>query len=659
MADMLAVDNPKLGTFREQFKAAVQANKEWRDRAKEDYEFYFGKQWSDADLTALHRHKRPAITINRIRPLVNLLSGYQRLNRYEPDFLPRTADDIELCKVRKGVTKYVFDSCHFNREESRVFMDGVIGGIGWFEVSYDYDYAAMDGKAIIRRVSPFDIYLDPESREPDMSDAEYLCRCRWVDKAVLIKTYPEHQEEIEAFTQRYDVDEVTYDEDLEPLWYSKDLKKARLIEHWYKEHTVKEYYVLGPGQVVDVLPPGITPIQVFRVPQTNIRCAVYLADVLLEDIPSPYKHGCFPFAPFYAYYLGEGDEPAGVVRDLVDVQREENKRRSQLLHLINTMANRGWFVRKTEMDAMKKLKEAGSEPGVVVPFVNDKPQAFDMGQLPTAFAGLEQQASGDFRTISGINEAMLGEEIPGGTSGRAIEMRQRQAVTQVAGLFDNLRQTKELILRLLWGTPGQPGIIPQFYTEQKTFRIIGENGQPNFITVNQRQLAGYDMLGRAIYQTLNDLSTGEFDIVVSEVAATPTQRIAQFYAMLELAKVLPPGTIPVDMIIDMSDFTNKEELKQRLQQQAQMAAQQQPANKVSESISFKDLPPEGQVQMAAQAGIQLTPQAAMQQQLMQQAQRQAQMRQPVQRPAVPGTSSGQGSGLVPQGMAVQAMQAAL
>ena len=44
--------------------------------------------------------------------------------------------------------------------------------------------------------------------------------------------------------------------------------------------------------------------------------------------------------------------------------------------------------------------------------------------------------------------------------------------------------------------------------------------------------------------------------------------------------------------------------------QVQPVQKEAPANKVSESISFKDLPPDGQVQMAKQAGINLQPSVA-------------------------------------------------
>lgn len=57
---------------------------------------------------------------------------------------------------------------------------------------------------------------------------------------------------------------------------------------------------------------------------------------------------------------------------------------------------------------------------------------------------------------------------------------------------------------------------------------------------------------------------------------------------------------------------HEELLAQQKQQQAQQGGGQngqEQQNKVSESISFKDLPPEGQAQMAAQAGIKLDPQS--------------------------------------------------
>jgi len=48
-------------------------------------------------------------------------------------------------------------------------------------------------------------------------------------------------------------------------------------------------------------------------------------------------------------------------------------------------------------------------------------------------------------------------------------------------------------------------------------------------------------------------------------------------------------------------------LHMQAHEQAAAAKQNKPQNKVSQSISFKDMPPDGQTQMAAEVGIQLSP----------------------------------------------------
>lgn len=138
---------------RKWFQAAVDSGKKWQTEAKEDFEFAAGKQWTDDEIKQFQEDGRLAITINRILPLINILSGYQRLNRYDIDFLARTNDDVELCQVQRGITKYIMDRSDYDTVESQVFLDCAIGWIGWFG-----------------------IYVDPEAHEFDYSDAKFLIR---------------------------------------------------------------------------------------------------------------------------------------------------------------------------------------------------------------------------------------------------------------------------------------------------------------------------------------------------------------------------------------------------------------------------------------------------------------------------------------------------
>lgn len=617
--------------YREWFKSASDHWTKWRQEAREDYEFVAGEQWKREDRETLEAHGRPAITINKIKPLMNVLSGWQRLNRYDISFLPRTNDDMELCKVRTGVTKYIFDNCDYEYCESRVFYDGAIGGLGWFWVHYEFDEVVGDGEIVISRESPFNMYVDPEAKEDDFSDANYIIRAFWVDKAKLIKIYPEKEAEIRMQTQKYDSDEPHDSED-ENLYYKKDMQKLRLVQCWYKVQQKETVYIMADGkratqkdmdnisdeQLVQMYLAGQLP-QEQTITTEKVRVCSFFADVLLEDIESPYEHGEFPFVVFPVFNFGEDDIPAGIVRDLKDPQREINKNRSQFLHILNTSSYNNWIREEGAQNQWQKeaMDHNASRPGGVIEvetgaLSRGAIQRLEAPQPPVSLFQAGQEAANDLPAISGINEALMGVDIPNNASGRAIELKQKQAITHIAPMFDNLRRCKKRLAQLLWGKHGRKGLVQQYYNEEKVFRIEGIGGKPDFITVNQKvtQLGPF---GQAVTTTLNDITQGDFDIIIADTQASASQRQAQMYALTDAVKTLGIPAQPIfDLILDLSDIPNKEDIKQRLQeyqkaqqqaQQAQAAAEQAKQIRMSNSIAFKDAPPAIQLAMAAKAGL--------------------------------------------------------
>lgn len=332
--NVLSDEQAKVAKFRHLFRAAVEAWNDWRNEALEDYNFVVGKQWTEDQAEKFIKDKRPPIVINRIKPLINILSGWQRLNRYDLNFLPRTAEDLELCEVRKGMTKYIFDRCNYQMRESTTFIDCAIGGIGWFGVKYKYDAETEDGEAVIERVDPFGIYVDPEAHELDFSDAKFICRAKWTDKAELQNIYPEKAEDIENNYNLYDpVEKENFEEvEINPMWYNSELKKIRVVECWYKTQEKLTRVVLANGekipyseenkaQIMQLMMTGaVTDYEDIDI--TAVRCCTFFDRTLLEDIASPYKHGEFPYVPMIYHYYGVGDTPAGFVRALKDPQRD-------------------------------------------------------------------------------------------------------------------------------------------------------------------------------------------------------------------------------------------------------------------------------------------------------------------------------------------------
>ena len=577
--------------FRQWFSSAVDHEKTWKNNALLCYKFKWGEQWSEKDKADAKQQKKPALTINKIRPLVNTLTGHQKLNRYEPDFKPRTADDLELCKVRQGVTKWIFDQNSFDYEESRVFSDGITMGRGWFYTYVKYDPETLEPEIQIDRVSSFDVYVDPESRSPLCEDANFICLAHWVDKAKVKRQFPEHSDaidgEMERFNDLEDGHDFTTREKVQEWEYDREKKKVRLVSVFYYRHKQETKYLVG-GQLLPASEVEEAVRDLYestKIPKQEVYVATFMGQILLEDVKSPDEHGYLPLTPFNAYYDGEGDDPAGVVIDLLDPQREMNKRRSQFMHLVNVMATRGYIGDENALSPQEeaKLRKLGSQPGIYIkkrtgtaltPMVTDN--------IPSGLLELDKLYADDLKNISGINEAFQGVDVSSSMSGRAMELRQKQAVVQIATLFDNLRMTKKRIVQILWGKRGRPGLVPQYMKDEKAIRIVGPQGQDEFINVNQqvqeRQMVGTRFgvipIFQTVQKTLNDLSQGEFDIVITDSPASPTQRTAAFYALLEMLKTIGPNVIPPDVIIEASDLPQKEAIMQRLQQQQQ--AMQQP-----------------------------------------------------------------------------------
>ncbi|MBR6888687.1 MAG: hypothetical protein IKN16_09620 [Selenomonadaceae bacterium] len=628
--NILPEQSDNLRQCRKWFQAAVDGGKKWRTEAKEDFEFTAGKQWTDEEIKQFQTDGRPAITINRILPLINILSGYQRLNRYDLDFLARTSDDVELCQVRRGITKYIMDRCDYDAVESQVFLDCAIGGLGWFGVRYKFDNEIQDGEAVIERLDPFGIYVDPEAHELDYSDAKFLIRAKWVAKDELKQVYPEQAEAIENNFAVYDSVEEDGETrpDIDPLYYSSELQKVRVVECWYREHGLRTIFFTADGQQLpqeQVTPEMIQSGMIAGsqdIPTNEIKCCVFFDRTLLEEMTSPYQHGEFPFVPMVYHHYGVGDTPAGFVRAMKDPQRELNKRRIQTLHLLNTSANGGGWIEEGSMtpDQESEFERKGTLPGH---FQKVMAGAITMGKIrereptnpPNAVIQAEQAATEDLKAISGINESLLGVDVPSQASGRAIELRQKQAVTHLAVIFDSLRRAKKRIANLLWGRRGHAGIVPQFYTAEKVYRVEGENGQ-QFIPVNQ-QIVEQDPIAGTIVRTLNDLSQGEFDIVVSDVESSTTQRQAQMWSLVDAAsKLAIPHELIFETLIDLSDLPKKNDIKMRWQQQQQAQAQQAQQEQQFQlelermknadfrmQIAFKDAPLPIQFAMAAQAGL--------------------------------------------------------
>lgn len=589
-------------SLQDEVRRHFRMNGEWIKQAQKCYAFEAGKQWSDADIAAMRKKGRPTFTANLVRPHINMITGYAISSPYEPDFLPRGQGDADVCRVLKSITNWVKDTTGYSRAKEESFRDKAISGRGFRWWDWDFDFETETGKIRCKRISPFSVYWDPESVEHDFSDAQYVGRLLWTDKEELMERYPDKADDIAVAHSKYTEEENQGEAVERRIWFSQETKRLRVVEHWYRSakkitvHKVgDQLFQLEELGEVERIAAEAGLLKTRRITQKEIRIAVFMDGVILEDIPSPYEHGEFPLVQDLGYSSKSRDaqeeiqwvEPVGIVFDLLDVQQELNKMRSMGLEYINKGLNAKFISQRGNLTPEdKKALEEDATSNKVVHEITGNPtnlKEVPPPSIPVAVAEMENRNRNDFREISGFNEQTLGGgQVSGSASGRALQIKQSQAVMQIAHVLKNTFYSECQDLKILWGNPKRPGLIPQFLREEEVLRITVDGEQEEIRLQNGLSGPSQSMPeiplryedGEFVLQTVYDLTKFEFDVVINNSPQTPTSRLANLYALNDAIQANPmlAQMIPPELYFDLLDIPG---LKQRVKEQQERIMQAQ------------------------------------------------------------------------------------
>jgi hypothetical protein len=93
------------------------------------------------------------------------------------------------------------------------------------------------------------------------------------------------------------------------------------------------------------------------------------------------------------------------------------------------------------------------------------------------------------------------------------------------------------------------------YPGERAMRIVGADGNPDLITINQQQAE----------EIINDVSVGRYDIVMETGPGYNTRREEASVKMLEMLRYMPQlGEIAGDLIVNQMDWPGAEQLTERL-----------------------------------------------------------------------------------------------
>jgi hypothetical protein len=531
---------------RDWFKDAKDHQRDWRNEAKENYDFYAGRQWTDDEQAEMEEQLRPPITFNRIQPMVAAVKGQFINNRLEMRYYPREQGDVQVNEMLTGAAQWADDECDAEDELTEVFEDLCITGMGWSEtrISYDED---MDGKIhTAERVSPLEMYWDHTAKRKNLGDAKYLMRGRWISRKEAETRWTELKgkdftetsdeplwDEDEGFQEPHDAAKAHFYENDFSQWYNKHKDQVFVVQVQWWEHA-PTYRVADPatGKLIEIDDERFSKLK-DALEEQGIKYIRQLKKVYYEAFvvgPFVVDAGDSPCPNAFTLRCVTGKRDAqkkhwfGLVRGMVDPQRWANKFYSDIEDMITSNRLGGAFIEQSALVDPRQAEEIWNDPN---PLIQVQDGAISRGAImernpinyPQGMDRMMEWAVNALPAVTGINLEMMG--FADRDQPNVLEVqRKKSALGVLADLFDSMRRfNKERARVVLY-------FIQEYISDGRLIRILGENNKEQYVPL------------------WKDPEARRYDVVVDEAASSVNQKEETFAVLMQLAPFLTSAGIP-------------------------------------------------------------------------------------------------------------------
>lgn len=541
------------------YAESISINQSFWTEADTDTRFLTGDQtvWNDI-YGNLPANRRRSFSFNRIRRVVEMISGHQRRNRKSTIVVPvenadeGTADQYSKillwCNQQEGVLETISDAFH-----------GALGtGMNLLQVWLDFRSDPISGNIKVDNCSYNSFLIDPFFRKHDLSDCNAIWKRSFLTKGECASLLPDKVDQImqlmgqdnrdgkfQFMPENYNYgmkNLLTYDE-----YYYRDYRKQKMLVDSQTGESQE-----WRGQDEDALKiflqqePSVTVIEQ-EIP--TVRLAIVVQGKVMYDGPNPLGIDLYPFVPVMAYYTPEmpyfPGRVQGVVRGLRDAQYLYNRRKAIELDILESQINSGWKYKENALVNPRDIFLSGQGRGLAL---KEEAQMADVEQIippqvPPSMIQLSEILAKEVQEISGVNEELLGSAIDD-KAGILSMLRQGAGLTTLQRLFDQLDRSQKLLGKVMID------IIQSNFTPGKIKKIIQEEPAPQFY----------------------NKAFGKYDSSVEEGINSTTQKQMELAQLLQLRELGIP--IPDSSIIDAITVQDKRKLMAAMEQEKQQQMQQ-------------------------------------------------------------------------------------
>lgn len=558
-------------------------------RLCEDYfAGYPDLQWDPQVAAELRRQRRPNLTINKVLSTMSSIMGEQIDLRTEIAMKAAAGATSESADTLTKLFKYIGTKNQLPWARSEWFADGGITSRGFLDLRMNFEHSAT-GDATIDCLNPRNVIPDPDASEYDPDKWNDVIITQWMTADDIQHLYNEKDADLlRAKAQsvwEYGYDSIDQLRDRFGGTAAGGLssftsehggddhvtRMIRVINRQYRKLGKKKFMIdLRTGDRKEIpdsfdreriaatlagansQQPGRFVVEEY--PCKRIRWTVSAEDIVLHDKWSPYRH--FTVIPYFPIF--RKGRTIGFVENLISPQELLNKVTSQELHVINTTANSGWKVKRGALLNMTadELEQHGARTGVVLELDDVKnAEKIQPNQVPQGLDLLSRKAENYIKSVSNRGDAQLGMT-RADVSADQIEANTSAAQVGLKPALDNLARSDWMLARNLLD------LVQDYYTDPRIMMVTngGIAGDQTEIKINWPDPASGEIL--------NDVTLGEYEIVVTSQQARQTLEDTTFQQAVSLRKELGVA-IPDEFIIENSNLLGKTEIIKQMRENAQ------------------------------------------------------------------------------------------
>ena len=573
--------DPRIDEAKQFLKMANDADTMNRQEALEDLKFVNGDQWPVELQNSRNLESRPVLTINKLDGYCRQVVNQIRQQRPRPKVHGMNSQsDAKVAEVIQGMIRHI--EANSNADNAYDTAADYAVRMGWGYIRIRTDYVREDSfeqEIYIDPVdNPFTVYYDINSVLPDGSDAERCLVTTMLSKKDFHKMYPDAEDT--SFSQR-----GTGDSQSE--WITKE--DIRLAEYFYTVRTREKLLLLSDGSSIFesdfkkseqmLVAGGVYPIDERMSVKKSIKWCKLTAVEVLEEGEWPGRY--IPIIPVYGRHCIVGDKRKkfGMVRHAKDAQRMYNFWQTSLTESVALAPKAKWIMAEGQDEGhendwaqaniksfpLLRYKQTDIE-GRPAP----APQRLQPEPPPAGIMAASASIDDDIKTLMGIfDPAQLKQ---GNISGKALNGQQQQVDLSNYDFYDNLTKSQCQVARVILD------LIPRIYDTERVLRIIGDDGKPDLVTVNE-----YDAVNQVVK---NNLAVGLYDVVMDTGPGYNSRRQAAVEAMTPILAADPALMQQIgDLWFRNQDFPGADIIADRLAT----------LNPLAQLDEKSDIPPQAQM----------------------------------------------------------------